>query len=237
MYFILKKRTLQTPTESDIEKAYSKGFLFTRTGKNELIETISLRVNLQEFKQSSENRRILNKGNSFDLKTEVLPYNKYSWKIHALGKKYYRAVTGTDTFSASRIKTLFTDTTQSNFNFLFTFSNTISSKEIIGYVLCYKNSNILHYSYPFYELENPVKKDLGLIMINKAINWSVENKLKYFYLGSVTSSKAFYKLQFNALEWWDYQNAMWSKDLEKLKLLVTGLQSTPDLLSAEQQTP
>ncbi len=237
MYFIVKKQTLNTPSESDITEAYSKGFLFTRTGKNKLIETISLRIKLQEFKQSSENRRILNKGANITLSTETLPYNKYSWRIHALGKKYYQAITGTSSFSASRIKTLFTDVSQSNFNFIFTFSNTITPNENIGYVLCYKDSSIIHYSYPFYNLENPLKKDLGLIMINKAINWAVNNNIKYFYLGSVTSPKAFYKLQFNALEWWDYQNLVWSSDLKKLKELVNGLQPGQDLLSAAQQIP
>ena len=75
---------------------------------------------------------------------------------------------------------------------------------------------MLHYSYPFYNLEpKNLKPNLGMSMMLSAIVYAKENNKKYIYLGSFQRPTDTYKLQFKGLEWFDGEK--WSDDLEKLK--------------------
>ena len=83
----------------------------------------------------------------------------------------------------------------------------------IGYAICKETNEILHYSYPFYNLNG--HKDLGLGMMIQAILWAKANNKKYIYLGSAKDQAAKYKLQFSGLEWFDGET--WQTNLEELK--------------------
>lgn len=213
-YFQTDSTTITDTTEENISEMYNKGFVFTRVEKGNMIQTRSLRVNLSNFELSSENRRILKKNEDLELDVKKLPLENYSWEIHALGKDFYTKKFGEGTMSASKIKEMFQEQDKSNMNSVFVYS--IQGKNI-GYCLSYINPEIVHYAYPFYNLEVPKERSLGLAMMAKAILWSKENGKKYIYLGSVTDSKAFYKLQFKGLEWWDNSNNSWNQDISHLK--------------------
>jgi arginyl-tRNA--protein-N-Asp/Glu arginylyltransferase len=87
----------------------------------------------------------------------------------------------------------------------------------VGYCLVYKNSEILHYAYPFYDLDYP-NINLGMGMMVRAVKWAKEQGLKYVYLGSVVTPESKYKLQFNGLEWFETETQSWSDNLDLLKL-------------------
>ena len=118
-----------------------------------------------------------------------------------------------------------TEPEKSNFNSLLTYSTAIPttkeeslSQSPIGYAICYQNSEILHYCYPFYKLgtkNSELPPNLGLGMMLKAILWAKEQNKKYFYLGSFQRPTDTYKLQFAGLEWWDGKK--WKTDLEEIK--------------------
>mgnify|MGYP003729438881 CR=1 FL=1 len=236
MYKFTDETTINDFSEKNIEAFYNKGYKFVRKDKGIMQQTHSLRIILDKnFKFNSENRRILRKTEWLKLETYRLPLNKseYNYEIHKLGKNFYETKAGKDIFSAAKIKELITKSEKSNFNLLLEYSDLIpidiaktlsceseeNSKEnfVLGYSICYKSKNILHYSYPFYNLEYS-KPNIGMGMILKAIEWSLHNNLKYFYIGSVDSKKSLYKLQFENMEWWDNDN--WSKDITKLKELI-----------------
>ncbi|MCA9381235.1 hypothetical protein KC678_03135 [Candidatus Dojkabacteria bacterium] len=204
-------------SEASITEAYNNGYVLTRLGKGEMNQTRSLRIDLESFELTSENRRILRKTEGIDFKVIGLPYPSYSWEIHKLGKEYYERKFGEGVMSASKIKDMFNNTEDENMTDAITYN--FQGKNI-GYCLIYKNKQIMHYAYPFYDLDSEVS-NLGMGMMIRAIEYAKHNGLKYIYLGSVVDPESKYKLQFNNLEWFDTDQSSWSTDLDRLKNLIS----------------
>ncbi len=209
-----------------ITKMYSDGFVFTRRGKGKMDQTRSVRIDLSKFEVSSENRRILRKTEDISLETIPLPYSEYHWSIGKLGKDFYDSKFGERTFSANKIKELLTDADQSSFNLVLKY---IYTDEAVGYTICYTNKDILHYSYPFYELTNTSQfSNIGIGMMTKAIVWAKDNNKKYVYLGSAQRPTDTYKFQFAGAEWFDGEK--WKTDIEDLKEILTHTRNDFDTL-------
>lgn len=225
MYLKWNEQTISDFSEENINSLYNEGYVFGRPAKGYMYQTRSLRIDLDKFELSSENRRIIKKTSDLGFQISDLPYERYNWEIGKMGKDFYTTKFGDGTFSANKIKELLT--TDHNFNKLFSFilrspENTgrredLSESSAVGYSICYENKEILHYSYPFYNLQSEIK-NLGMGMMLLAINYAKENNKKYIYLGSAKDAKATYKLQFKGLEWFDGEN--WSDDLGELKSIL-----------------
>ena len=196
------------------ESWYTRGYLATRKSQGYFIQTRSVRIDLNKFALSSENRRVFRKTADLTLSSESLPYANYHWQIGKLARDFYTRKFGPRTFSANKIKELLTDNQHSNFNRLFIYQ--VAGKEV-GYAIALETSQFIHYAYPFYQLET-VLPNLGLGMMLHAIVWAKENSKKHFYLGSAQRPEDIYKLQFIGLEWFDGQN--WQQDLGALKLIL-----------------
>lgn len=203
-YLHWKEEKITDDSAESISRMYDNGFVFTRLNKGIMHQTRSVRVNLSKFEPSSENRRILRKGEKVNLERHTIPYPAYTWELGKLAKDFYDKKAN-HAFSANKIKEIIT--TNLNFNSLLNFSN-------LGYAICYENSAMIHYSYPFYNIEK-APKDMGLIMMTKAMAEAQTLGLKYFYLGSLQRSNDVYKLQFSGIEWFDGEK--WSDDIEKVK--------------------
>jgi arginyl-tRNA--protein-N-Asp/Glu arginylyltransferase len=212
-YLKWKEETISDFSDESISKMYDNGFVFTRIGKGVMHQTRSVRIDLKKFELSSENRRILRKGEEISLTKKQIPHAEYSWKIAKLAKDFYDVKAG-GAFSANKIKELIER--GENFNSLYVFS---SETEPLGYAICYQNEKILHYSYPFYDLKN-APKDMGLIMMTKAIADAQMRSLEYVYLGSLQRPSDTYKLQFSGIEWFDGKK--WQSNLEKVKMILNG---------------
>ncbi len=206
-YLKWKEERIKDNSEEYISKMYDNGFVFTRIGKDLMQQTRSIRIDLSKFELSSENKRILKKIEGIEIRSDNIPYDKYDWKIGKIGKDFYESRKAD--FSANKIKELITDS-KSNFNLLLNFSD-------IGFAICYYNKDIIHYSYPFYNIEK-TGKDMGLGMMIKSIIWAKEKGLKYIYLGSLQRPSDVYKLQFSGIEWFDENK--WSGDLEEVKKVL-----------------
>ena len=246
-YLKWEEKTITDFSNENINKLYSKGFVFTRRDKGVMNKTRSVRINLEKFELSSENKRVLRKTEDLNLEVKPIPYSGYSWKIGKLGKDFYEEKFGKGTFSANKIKELLTNEEKSNFNLLFEYSLPLSKGELegvaenrqttpnpclpagntslermgtIGYCICHETNEILHYSYPFYKLDtnNP---NTGMGMMTRAVEWAKENGKKYIYLGSASSSKSLYKFQFKGIEWFDKEDG-WTSDIQKLKACLTN---------------
>ena len=215
-YLKWNKQTISDFSDENINNLYNQGYIFGRPEKGYIYQTRSLRIDLDKFELSSENKRILRKTEDLKLTKHDIPYSEYNWEIGKLAKDFYETKFGKGTFSANKIKELLTS--DHNFNKLFKYA--LSSPyegEVIGYCIALETDNIIHYSYPFYELNNSKLKiqNCGMSMMLQAIIYAKEQNKKYIYLGSAKDEKAKYKLQFKGLEWFDGEK--WSEDLGKLK--------------------
>jgi leucyl-tRNA---protein transferase len=205
-------------SESEITEKYAQGYILTRIDKGIMNQIRSVRIDLQKFELSSENRRILRKADNMQLEIQKLPLSdqSYDWKIHKLGKDFYSNKFGDNVFSASKIKELITNDHKSNYTHLYKYID-ISSNNVIGYAILYQNQHIVHYAYPFYEFEI-YNSNYGMAMMLNAIVDAQLTHKKYIYLGSATTIKDKYKLQFKGIEW--FENNIWSNDIEKLKKIL-----------------
>jgi len=220
MYLKFAEKTITDFSDNNINPLYNEGYVFTRIGKGVMNQTRSLRIDLSKFELTSENRRVLKKTEGLKIQSVTLPYSQYDWTVGKMAKDFYDTKFGDKTFSANKIKELLTDDKKSNFNTLFSFTVIPVKTGIqttIGYAICRETNELLHYSYPFYNLEQSVK-DTGLGMMIRTILWAKEHDKKYIYLGSASRPTDTYKLKFKGIEWFDGKR--WSVDLEKLKEIL-----------------
>ncbi len=211
MYLAWNDKTITDFSNKSIESAYNDGYVFTRVGKGNMNQTRILRIDLSKFKLSSENKRILKKTEDLNLFVSPIPYGHYDWAIHKMGKDFYEKKFGPKTFSAQKIKELITDKSKSNFNTLFVY---FTRGQNIGYCIVLDTPQLLHYCYPFYDLDFNYP-NLGMGMMLRAIVWAQENNKKYIYLGSAQRPTDTYKMQFSGLEWFDGKE--WRQDIDQLK--------------------
>lgn len=211
-YLHWKEERLNDESAETISRMYDNGFVFTRIDKGIMHQTRSIRVDISKFELSSENRRILRKGEKILIEKNSIPYPSYTWIIGKTAKDFYDKKASYGAFSANKIKELIT--TKDNFNTFFVFSE---NKVNLGYTICYENSSILHYCYPFYDLEKSTK-DMGLIMMIKVLVEAQTLGLKYVYLGSLQRPSDTYKLQFSGIEWFD--GKIWKNDLDEIKEIL-----------------
>ena len=212
-YLKWKEEILNDESDESISRMYDNGFVFTRIKKGLMHQTRSVRIDLSKFSITSENRRIMKKGENIILEKNEIPYSLYSWSIGKMAKDFYDKKAG-GAFSANKIKEIITNSL--NFNTLLSFK---SSNINLGYAICYLNNDILHYSYPFYDLEK-ASKDMGLVMMTKTIAEAQTLGLKYIYLGSLQRPNDVYKLQFEGIEWFDGKE--WKKDINEVKNILNN---------------
>ncbi len=199
---------LQASDADNINEIYGKGFLATRIKKNYYYLSRNIRIDLENFEFTSENRRILKKTQNLTLESKKLQSPQFNYDISKLASDFFKEKFGKNIISTQKLKWLFTG---DFFNKLFIYK---LDDEIIGYCINMETENILHYSYPFYK-PNLVKSNIGMGMILKAIEYAKENNKKYFYLGTVYTKESLYKLQFKQMEWFDGEK--WNTDIALLK--------------------
>jgi arginyl-tRNA--protein-N-Asp/Glu arginylyltransferase len=201
--------------DANTSAMYGDGFVFTRIKRGAMTQTRSVRIDLKKFELSSENRRVLRKTENIEMRITRLPHPDYDWRIAKMGFDFYTKKFGKKTFSANKIKELLTSE-QSNYNLLMKFIDH-DSKESVGYAICFDNKDLLHYAYPFYNLNSSIS-NLGMGMMTKAIVWAKEQDKKFVYLGSAKNSTAIYKTQFSGFEWFDGKE--WQTNIEELKKIL-----------------
>lgn len=218
---------------------YNRGYVCTRPSEGHMEQTRSIRIDLSKFELSSENRRILRKTEGLSLTRYPLPFLDYSWNIGKMGKDFYETKFGDGTFSANKIKELLTSG-RKDFNTLLAYFSPYEGERegvqrtdgtqnptepihirdeqvALGYVICVETPDILHYSYPFYDLT--ADKNTGMGMMVRAVEYAKESGKQYCYLGSAQRPGDTYKFQFDCMEWFD--GKVWQTDVEILKTVLT----------------
>lgn len=189
-----------------------KGFLPASLMLDRFYLCRNIRVSLEEFKPSSENRRIKRKGEGIScqlIKREDFDFNQQRQDFcHDYAeKKWGQGVMDYDRLNRTMSSPVISD--------VLVFSE--AGKEI-GYVAMYtEGTELAYYYYSFYDLKHPFRS-LGMFMMISAIEYFKEQSLKYIYLGTCYSRKATYKTQFVGVSF--FNGYKWSRDIGELKYLV-----------------
>ncbi len=203
--------------QDKISEIYGNGFL-PFTGKQDITDDIfymarSLRVNLNDFSDSSENRRINRKIEPLEISFNVIPKIDFDLKnqnFRTLCLDYAQGRYSMGGMSEERFDYVLSKTTASH---IFEFK---SKDEIIGYIICYIDNEILHYWFSFFDTGLMQQYSLGKWMMWAAIDWAKRNNLKYIYLGTAYNQKALYKVRdFKGVEFFD--GRIWNTNTKILK--------------------
>lgn len=201
-------------SQTDIPEIYAQGFLPYSNNLN-LKEEIfymarSLRVELERFNPSSENRRVARNIAELAINFDVINYNEFektpTFKAFCLD---YASKRFSDNISEERLDYIFSS---KSIRKIFHF---YTNKETIGYVIAIADGDTLHYWFAFFSLDYP-KYSIGKYMMFSVINWAKEHGYNYVYLGTCYGEKSLYKVRdFKGLSFWDGNS--WNTDIKLLK--------------------
>jgi arginyl-tRNA--protein-N-Asp/Glu arginylyltransferase len=209
---------------------FDQGFLPSSRDLDRFYLCRQVRVNLRKHRPSSENRRILRKGEGITVMLVPRAEFDFTQQRRDFYKTYTDIKFGKDTMSNERLTSLFSGKITSH---LLVFTDTKSGAEV-GTVTLYLEPNALaYYYYAFYDL-NYYGRNLGMFMMTSAVALLKEHGFNFVYLGSCYSRNALYKTQFAGAEF--FNGVRWSADLDELKYLIKRDQKEPrqHLLETEE---
>jgi len=205
----------------DIPTIYNSGYL-PYTGDLSINYSLfymsrSLRVNLNSFTDSSENRRVNRKMEDITpkIRRHLLADFNYNDPIFIdfclsyAGERFSGNVMNKERFKYIMDSEIATD--------IFEFTNSNDGK-LLGYVLAVIYGDTFHYWFSFFNTEYLQNIPLGKWMMWKMIKWSKDNNLNYTYLGTAYGTKALYKIRdFKGLEF--FNGNFWDNDIKTIKNL------------------
>lgn len=193
---------------------FNAGFLPSSRNLDRFYLCRQVRLNLAKFKPSSENRRILRKGEGIEVK--LVPREKYDYTAERrqFFKTYADIKFGKDIMSFERLDGLFSSPIISH---LLLFLDSKSGAEIGAATVYLEGKELAFYYYAFYDL-NYYARNLGMFMMTTAAALFAERSVKYLYLGTCYSQNALYKTQFAGAEF--FNGFRWSDNMEELKFLI-----------------
>ena len=201
---------------AECDEIYSRGFL-PYSGNTELMHSIfylarSLRVDIDRFADTSENRRVNRKIEHLEIQLNCLTKNEVlhsDTKFHHFASTYVQERIG-DQMPISRLDYILTRPVGTH---VFKFSQ---GENPVGYVLAYLSKKALHYWFSFFDTELMKSHALGKWMMWKIIKWAQEHNLDHVYLGTSYGTKSLYKIRdHKGLEFFD--GSGWNTDTNQLK--------------------
>jgi arginyl-tRNA--protein-N-Asp/Glu arginylyltransferase len=209
---------------------FNYGFLPSSRNLDRFYLCRQVRVDLKKFAPSSENRRILRKGEGIG--TVLLSKDKFDYtpERREFFKTYADIKFGKDVMSYDRLDLLFEGEITSH---LLLFTDSKSGREV-GTVTLYLAPNQMAYYYSaFYDL-NYYSRNLGMYMMTSAVSHFATLGYRYLYLGSCYLENALYKIQFSGAEF--FNGVRWSDNLKELKYLIRRAkqEQVQHLLEAEE---
>ena len=201
--------------QNEIPLIYEKGFLPYSNNIELQYETYylarSLRVDLDRFKETSENRRVEKKINELEPVFAVIPIDQFDLQNETFfdfclnyGKNRF-----SEGLDQNRLKYILNATSLTH---IFEFK---INTEKVGFVTAIIENGTLHYWFSFFDLEYQ-NFSLGKFMMHKVLQWAHENKLDKVYLGTCYGEKSLYKVRdFKGLSFYD--GNQWNEDMKLLK--------------------
>jgi arginyl-tRNA--protein-N-Asp/Glu arginylyltransferase len=193
---------------------FEQGFLPSSRTLDRFYLCRQVRVSLRKFRPSSENRRILRKGQG--LNATLLPRKEFDYdpERKAFYKTYADIKFGKDVMSGERLDSLFQAPITSH---VFLFTDTKSGAEVGTVTLYLEAPAAAYYYYAFYDL-NYYRRNLGMYMMTFAVSFFADRGFRFLYLGSCYQPNALYKTQFAGAQF--FNGIRWSENLKELKYLL-----------------
>lgn len=199
----------------EIPEIYNLGFL-PYSNNTELKEETyylarSLRVNLSDFKASSENRRVVRKIEELSPSYQIAPVSTFDLQNPNFQKfcLQFAKERFSEPLSNDRLAYILRNKSISHI-FLFTINH-----KNVGYVISIIKNGTLHYWFSFFSLDYPAY-GLGKWMMFTVIQWAKDNGLEYVYLGTCYGEKSLYKVRdFKGLAFFD--GNQWNTNMKLLK--------------------
>ena len=207
---------------------FKRGFLPSSRELDRFYLCRQVRVDLRQYRPSSENRRIVRKGKGISVQLIKRADFDYTAQRREFYKTYTDIKFGKDTMPYERLDSLFQGKMTSH---LLLFSDAASGAEVGTATLYLEPPAVAYYYYAFYDL-NYYSRNLGMFMMTSAVALFAERGFEYLYLGSCYSRNALYKTQFTGAEF--FNGVRWSANLEELKYLIRRKRWDQHLLESEE---
>ncbi len=197
------------------EEVYRRGFLpysdirYIPEGKILFYLSRSIRIDLQRFELTSENRRIRKKMANTGISFEVVSKKQINfYQIKEFVQNYVHQRIG-NTMSEKRLHYIFHHPLM---NKIAVFGN---ETKTTGYVWLVENNKMRHYWFAFFDTAL-MSYGIGKWMMEQMISDAKEQGMHYIYLGTCYGPKALYKIRdFKAVEYFDGNR--WISAIKHLK--------------------
>jgi arginyl-tRNA--protein-N-Asp/Glu arginylyltransferase len=209
---------------------FAAGFLPSSLDLSRFYLARQLRVPLQEWQSSSENRRVMRKAG--DLHFELVPRDRFEVtpERRATWLDFAEARFGSGVMPPARLDRILASQVISHF---LVFREGSGSGPERGVALLYlEPSRMAYYYYAFYDLAE-VGRNLGMAMMTRAVVWAKDIGLSHLHLGTCYTEKALYKTQFKPIEF--FNGHRWSRSRDELRHLLRTQPETHRLESPEYQ--
>lgn len=203
----------------ELESIYNQGFLpysSNITLQREIFYLArSLRVNLAQFEDSSENRRVDRKIEPLSISFELIPKNTID--INDLSfldfcLSYAQERFSNNAMNEARFKYILGRETGTHW---LVFKR---EEKVLAYVLLAIHGKAIHYWYAFFDATYLEEYPLGKWIMWRSIKWAKENNYDYVYLGTCYGNSALYKTRdFKGLSFFDGYG--WNNSINTLKEL------------------
>lgn len=193
---------------------FDAGFLPSSPSLDRFYLCRQVRVDLRRFRLSSENRRVLRKGEG--IAVELVPRSRfeYSRQRRSFFKAYADIKFGRDVMTFQRLDNLFDSPLVTH---LLVFTDSGEGNEV-GVAMIHMDGRALaFYYYAFYDLDY-FQRNVGMFMMTSAVRLFAEQRTRRIYLGSCYSKNALYKTQFAGAQF--FNGFRWSDNLKELKHLL-----------------
>jgi hypothetical protein len=206
-------------SQAELTDIYEQGFL-PYTGNLGIEGDIfylarSLRVDLDRFDDTSENRRVNRLLEPLNVQLKIIKKEDFdlnSTEFVSFCQDYISQRIGDDNMSMERWQYI---TSRETGTHIFQFT---TEGKLLGFVFAALNNDILHYWFAFFDTEYMRTHSLGKWIMWRTIRWAKDNGLKSVYLGTAYKSSALYKIRdHKGLSYFD--GSGWNKDVERLKEL------------------
>ena len=198
---------------------FDRGFLPSSNALDRFYLCRHIRIRLKEFTLTSENRRILRKGEG--IQAQLIPRAQFEATPARLEfcKKYADSKFGEGIMPMARLESLFAAKVLTH---ILRFIDTATNAEV-GLVLLYLEPPAAgFYYYAFYDLAY-FSRNLGMFMMTTAVETLAKQGLQFLYLGTCYSENALYKFQFTGGEF--FNGFAWSQNEEELRYLTLRAQA------------
>jgi hypothetical protein len=202
---------------------FNAGFLPSSRELDRFYLCRQIRINLAKFQPSSENRRVLRKGEGLRLELAPRAQFEFTPARREFCRHYTDAKFGAGGgMSHERLDSLFNTPVTSH---VLVFTDEKTGVEAGVATLYVEEPALAFYYYSFYDLNHP-NRGLGMFMMTSAAAAFAARGIRHLYLGTCYSESALYKTQFPGVEF--FNGFRWSEDLEELKYQLRRGLGTPE---------